>query len=372
VFRKINEPIIYQVGIIVGDSIINKKFILTRTIPFAVIGLVAFILYLLFFVDVNAIVNTLGQTNLLICLLAIVATVLEMVFFALTWQFFLKPLAAEVPFKRIFAYTWLSNFVDLIIPAESVTGEISRVVCVMKDGVKTGKAAASVVSHRILGLIIVAGTLVIGAFLMLQMQIPLPQLVQSLTYLIISVTTLVLFLAMLIFTKERWAYSVAGKIIGCAGWISRGRLKTNELKSKAKRAVEVFYESLRTFRSNPIGFVPPLFFAIVSWGFAILVYYLVFAALGYNIDLVIVIVGYSIMVGIKAIPLGIPAEIGITEIAMTAIFGALGVPLGVGAAAVVLIRIITVWFRLAIGFITFQFVGIKTIVELEKMFFKKK
>lgn len=354
------------------DSIINKKFILTRTIPFAVIGLIGFVVYLVFFVDVNTIITTLGQTNILFCLLAVAATVLEMVFFALTWQFFLKPLSAEVPFKKIFAYSWLSNFVDLIIPAESVTGEISRVVCVVKDGVNTGKAAASVVSQRILGICIVAGTLAIGAFLMLQMQIPLPQMVQSLTYLIIVVTTFVLFLTMLIFTKEKWAHSVAGKIIGCAGWLSRGRLKTSELKSKASRAVEVFYDSLRTFRANPSRFIPPLFFALVSWFFAILVYYLVFAALGYNINWVIVIVGYSIMVGIKSIPIGIPAEIGITEIAMTAIFGGLGVPLGTSAAAVVLIRIITVWFRLGIGFITFQFVGISTIVELEKMFFTKK
>ena len=235
-----------------GDSIINKKFILTRTIPFAIIGLIAFILYLLFFVNVNDIIVTLGQTNWLFCLLATAATVLEMVFFALTWQFFLKPLSANVPFKKIFTYTWLSNFVDLIIPAESVSGEISRVVCVMKDGVNTGKAAASVVSQRILGICIVAASLVIGAFLMLQMQIPLPQMVQSMIYLIISVTALLLFLTMLIFTKEKWAHSAAGKIIGCAGWISRGRLKTDELKSKAGRAVAVFYDSLRTFRANPL------------------------------------------------------------------------------------------------------------------------
>jgi uncharacterized protein (TIRG00374 family) len=305
-------------------------------------------------------------------LLAIAATVLEMVFFALTWQFFLKPLAANVPFKKIFTYSWLSNFVDLIIPAESVSGEISRVVCVMQDGVNTGKAVASVVTQRILGLVIVAGTLVVGAFLMLQMQIPLPQLVQSLTYLIVAVTALLLFLTMLIFTKEKWTHTIAGKLIGCAGWISRGRLKTKELKAKAGRAVEVFYESLRTFRANPIRFIPPMTFAIISWLFAILVYYLAFVAIGYPIDWVLVIVGYSIMIGVKAIPVGIPSEIGVTEIAMTAIFGAFGVPLNISAAAVVLIRIITVWFRMVIGFVTFQFVGLKTLGEVENMFFNKK
>jgi len=79
-----------------------------------------------------------------------------------------------------------------------------------------------------------------------------------------------------------------------------------------------------------------------------------------------------LVIGIKAIPVGVPAEIGVTEIALTIIFGAFGVPLYISAAAVVLIRIMTVWFRLIIGFITFQFVGIKTMVEVENMFFNKK
>lgn len=358
--------------IFVDGSIIKKKTILTRTIPLTIIGLITFVLYLLFFVDINQMINTLGQTNILLCLLAIGATVLEIVFFALTWQFFLKPLSAHVSFKKLFIYSWLSNFVDLIIPAESVSGEISRVVCIMQDGVNTGKAVASVVTQRILGLCIVAGTLLVGAFLMVQMQMPLPRLVQSLTYLIVSVAAILLFLTIIIFTKEKWAHTIARKIIGCAGWISRGRLKTKELKAKVGRAVEVFYESLRIFRANPRRFIPPLTFAVISWLFAILVYYLAFAALGYYVDWIIAIVGYSIMVGVKAIPVGIPAEIGVTEIAMTAIFGAFGVPLDISAAAVVLVRIITVWFRLGIGFLTFQFVGIKTICEVENMFFNKK
>jgi uncharacterized protein (TIRG00374 family) len=356
----------------VGDSIIQRKTILTRTIPFVIIGLVAFIVYLLFFVNVNEMISILGRTDLGVFLLATAATVLELVFFGLTWQFFLRPLAANVPFKKILIYTWFSNFIDLIIPAESVSGEISRVVCVMRDGVDSGKAAASVVTQRILGICIVAGTLAIGAFSMIAMQIPLPSMVQSLTYFIISFAAFFLLLAMLIFAKEKWAHKIAEKVVGFAGWISRGRLKTKELKEKASRVVGVFYESLRVFRANPSRFIPPLTLAIATWFFAILGYYLAFAAVGYSMDWIVVIVGYSLVVGIKAIPVGVPAEIGVTEIALTVIFGAFGVPLYISAAAVVLIRIMTVWFRLIIGFITFQFVGIKTMIEVESMFFNKK
>jgi uncharacterized protein (TIRG00374 family) len=357
---------------LVKDSLVQRKTILTRTIPFIAVGLAAFIAYLVFFVNVNEMMSILGQTNILVFLVATTATILELVFFALTWQFFLKPLSANVPFKNIFLYTWFSNFVDLMIPAESVSGEISRVVCVMRHSVDSGKAAASVVTQRILGMCIVAGTLAIGAFSMIAMRVPLPAIVQSLTYLIISVTVFLLSIAMLIFARERWAHTIAEKVVGCAGWVSRGRLKTQELKRRARRVVTVFYESLRVFRANPRKFVLPLTFAIATWFFAILGYYLAFAAVGYTMDWIVVIIGYSLVIGVKAIPFGVPAEIGVTEIALTVIFGAFGVPLYISAAAVVLIRIMTVWFRIVIGFVTFQLVGFRTMAEIENMFFNKK
>lgn len=338
----------------------------------AIVGIAAFVIYLLFFVDVNEMISVLACTKLPIYTLAIAASVSEMLFFALTWQFFLKPLSANVPLKKLCAYTWISNFIDLLIPAESISGEISRIFFVVGDGVNTGIAAASVVTQRMLGLFIGVGTLAVGSVLMLEMQVPLPSLVQSLVYLIISVTAIIIFLMILIFTKERWAHKIAGKVIGFGGWITRGRLKTTELREKVGKAVVVFYESLRVFRAKPAKFVPPLIFALMSWLSAILVYYLTFAALGYSIDWITLIVGYSIVVSIKSIPFGVPAEIGVTEIAMTVIFGAFNVPLPISAAAVVLTRVITLLFRFIVGFVAFQFVGVKTMVEFEDTFFHKK
>jgi uncharacterized protein (TIRG00374 family) len=356
----------------VTDSVVQKKTIITRTIPFIVVGLVAFIAYLVFFVDVNEMMNILAQTDLLLFSAATTACMLEILFFALTWQFLLKPLSANVPFKNIFLYTWFSNFIDLVIPAESISGEISRIACVMRHSVDSGKAAASVVTHRIFGMCLVAGTLAIGAFLMIVLQIPLPPIVQTLTYLIISVTVVLLVLALIIFMREKWAHKLAEKLVGFAGWISRGRLKTKEITEKAHGVVNVFYESLRVLRAKPSSFILPSAFAIATWFVAVLGYYLAFSAVGYTMDWLVIIVGYSLVIGIKAVPVGVPAEIGVTEIALTIVFGAFGVPLYISAAAVVLIRLMTVWFRLIIGFVAFQLVGFQTLAEVEKMFFNKK
>ena len=53
---------------------------------------------------------------------------------------------------------------------------------------------------------------------------------------------------------------------------------------------------------------------------------------------------------------------GIVEIAMTNLYGLLGVPLDISAAATVLIRVLTVWFRLLLGFVAAQSIGIRALI----------
>lgn len=57
---------------------------------------------------------------------------------------------------------WIANFVDIIIPFEAVSGEITRAYLVYKStNESTGKVAASLVIHRILAMgVTVAGLII--------------------------------------------------------------------------------------------------------------------------------------------------------------------------------------------------------------------
>ena len=67
--------------------------------------------------------------------------------------------------------------------------------------------------------------------------------------------------------------------------------------------------------------------------------------------------------------MGVPWEFGVTEIAMTTLFGAFLGPewLPIGAAATILIRIVTDLFRFVVGFGAIQWIGIKMVVESENI-----
>jgi len=272
-----------------------------------------------------------------------------------------------VPFKKAFLYTLASSFIDLLIPAESVSGEISRIYFITRDGVDGGKAVASVVTQRILGTFLIVGTLAIGALYLLIFQIPFPSLIQSLILFVVAAAAILLCLIFILCFKENWTQNLIDKIIVFVERVTRGRWNLNAWRDKVRKDIRVFYESLQSFGANPEKLILPIGFSILSWFFSILVYYLVFAAIGYILDWAILIVVYSLVIALKSIPVGIPWEFGVTEIAMTTLFGAFLGPewLPIGAAATILIRIVTDLFRFVIGFGAIQWIGIKILAESE-------
>jgi len=76
----------------------------------------------------------------------------------------------------------------------------------------------------------------------------------------------------------------------------------------------------------------------------------------------VVLIVYTIVGAIQTIPLGIPGEVGITDVAMTSLYSLLGIPAGISGAATVLTRILTVWLRIFVGYVAVQWMGIAVLV----------
>jgi len=343
--------------------VLKRKKLLTKTIPFVLLGLLAFVLYLVFFVNINEMIVIIKQASLQIILLAAIVTVIEIFSFTLAWYSFLKPLCSMISLKKSFMYVLASNFIDLLVPAESISGEISRVYFVTQDGVDPGKAAASVVTQRIFGMFLTIGTLALGAAYLLIFKIPFPSLIQSLILFVVAVTAIFLFLILVLCFKEKWTQKVIDKLIDFIEKISRRRWNLDVWRDNARKGVKAFYESLHAFKLKPLKLILPVIFSILSWFLGVSIYYLVFGAIGYVLNWAVLTIVYALVISLKSIPVGLPAEVGVTEIAMTMLFGAFGVPLHISAAATVLIRVLTVWLRFILGFGAIQWISIKTLLE---------
>jgi len=301
--------------------------------------------------------------NLFYYSLAVVVLLLDMLAYSLTWHYFLRPLSVKVPFRKTFLFTWIGVFVDLLIPAESISGDATKAYLMSKDsGENAGKVVASVVSHRILSMIITLSSLIISSLLLFILQYKLPALVSNLILLVAVGTVISLVFIFLLCLKEQLTQKLIDLLLRFFVFVSRGRLKLTSLRTKATKALRAFHESIEVLGRHPGSLVRPVFFSIAGWFLSILLSYLVFVSLRHPVSFILIMIVFSISVTIQNIPIGVPGEVGLVEIVMTSLYGLLGVPLGISAAATVLIRVLTVWFKFFIGFMAAQWIGIKALI----------
>lgn len=343
----------------------EKRFAVKKAAPLLLIGLLIFIFYMYFFVGVADIALILQRTNLFSYSLAFVTVLLGTVFSSLAWQHFLRSLSVKVSFRKSLLFVWVGTFVDLLVPAEAVSGEISKAYLMSKSsGGNTGKVAASIVSHRILSGVIMLSSLIIGStFLVLRYK--LPGFVLNLIMIVTTGTAIYLIFLCLLSVREQMALKIIDSMISFFTFIFRGRWHLDHLRSEAHKTLKAFHQGIKILGRQPRSLVRPVIFSIAAWLFSLLTSFLVFLSLAQTVPLSVIVIVHSISCTVQTIPLGVPGEVGLIEILMTSLYASLGIPFNISAAtaaaATVLIRVVNMWFRLLIGFIAIQWVGVKAL-----------
>jgi uncharacterized protein (TIRG00374 family) len=246
------------------------------------------------------------------------------------------------------------------------TGEAER---------NAGKIAASLVGQRILVTVVVLGSLLGSclSFFILRYEIPeVPVLgISILTWILLVTlgTAIILLFLFALALKEELTRRMVDSLLKVVVFISRGRWQLNGLKSRVQTARDAFHYAIKALAGHPSILVWPVVFSLMSWLFSLLVSWLVFVSLlGYPLHFGVVMIVHSLSCAIQSIPLGVPAEVGLTEVAMISLYtaflrGTYGVANAgaLSAAATFLIRLLTVGLRLVIGFVAIQWVGAKVL-----------
>jgi len=357
----------------------EERKLIRRFLPFLLIGIVVVVCYLYFFIDVQEMIALLRRIDPLYYSLAAAASIVDTLFFSLTWHYFLGLLSVRVSFRKTFLFVWAATFVDILVPAESVSGDVSRAYLMSREtGVtegNAGKIAASLVGQRILITVVVLGSLLGSclSFFILRYEIPqAPVLGMSILNWIVLVTlgtAIILFFLVALALKEEITQKILDPLLKVAAFVSRGRWQLEQLRSRVQTARDAFHYAIRVLGEHPSDLAGPVIFSLLSWLSGLLVSWLVFVALlGSPIHFGIVMIVHSLSCAIQSIPLGVPAEVGLTEVAMISLYTAFlrGTPgiVGAGAlsaAATFLIRLLTVGLRLFVGFVAIQWVGAKAL-----------
>ena len=349
---------------------VSMKYKVTwKAVLFPLIGLAAFFVYIYIFnVDILQIIAIVQGINLYIYLLAAVAVLLDTLFFTLAWHFLLRFLSVKLSIAKSLLFVWFGIFIDILIPAESISGEISKIYLVTKEqNGTTGKVTASLVVQRLIGMSINIVTLFVGAVLLLMERELFGTIFFNLILILVALTFIFLLLLILLCIKEKWTLRIVDAVIRFAEWISRGRWKLTTVRKEVVEAAKAFHGAMREFGHAPKTLIIASSFSIISWILALAVFYLSFLSIGYtSISWGAILVICSIFAAAKSIPIGVPFEVGLPEITLTTLFIFVGVPPQTSATVTILMRILTLWFRFIIGFAAQQWLGIKAITATNK------
>jgi uncharacterized protein (TIRG00374 family) len=337
-----------------------KPKLTKKTIILPILGILAFFLYIyLFNVDLLSIIKTAQQAEPLPYALAILVSFVEILFYAQSWKEILAGLQVKLSLLKSYLYVLYAMFIDILIPAESVSGEIVRVYLVNRDqGGTSGKAVASLVTFRILSMVMNTVFLLLGAALLFGVT-QINPLVFNIIQLLVIGTAIMMVVFIVISRKEAWSLKIINGVIRVAEFISRGRWELQKFRQEAYDAARAFCCSMKDTMENPKKLVVPTFYLVLNWVASMCIPYLVFISLGYNVSWGVVLVTTSIVIAIKSVPVGVPFEVGLPEITMTTVYASLGVPAGIAATSTILSRIITLWLRFGIGFAAYQWTEIK-------------
>jgi len=348
----------------------DQRLPLKKSVTFMIIGFLIFIIYLYFFVGFEELSEVLENVNLteyfLHYSLAVVAIILNIFFYAMTWHELLKILSIDVGVRKAFLYCWLGSFVDEVVPLETVTGEITRVYLAHRDlRNHVGELVASVTVHRILtSFVVLSGLTASSLFLIFTSNVE--QYVLNLLILVLSGTAALVLFLFFLSAKEERAKKLVLMVIRIAETIFGKRLRQAGLSDKAQRAISIFHHGMRIFGKQPTKLLKPVIYTFSAWFSHMIVYHLVFYALGFSeISLSVSIVIFSISTALQTIPIGLP--VGPLEIVMTSLYTMFNIPIATSGAATTLIRTITFWFKTIVGYVLFQWIGIKNIPTLPDM-----
>lgn len=337
-----------------------------KSLAFMIVGLVVFVLYLYFFVGFGQILTVIQHVNVgeyAVLYGAAVGTMLLVMFFwVVSWRHLLGCYSTKVSFRNALTYYWIGYFSDMVIPGQGVCGEFTRMYLVKKDTkADYGEIMACGVANRIVAYTVVTVGLSLGLGYLLITPPMIPD--YALAILLIAWVGSVVHIGVLLYLalSNQAVVRIASFIFKVLKLFRIKRYSSAESQRKTYESLEVFHAGSKFFSENPRRLVLPFVFQTASYLLSIIVYVLILLTLGVtplflNFFLVVYFLGGALQDASAVF------SVGATEIVLTSVIVFFGFPAAESGVAVAMLRSVTFWFPVVVGYILFQVVGARKMM----------
>jgi uncharacterized protein (TIRG00374 family) len=344
-------------------TVAAKPRITKRILLFVILGLATLVFYLYYFVGTVNIAAVIRQTNLFYYMSAFVVFLASALFSALAWQSLMNNLAIRIKIRRVLLFVWAGMFFDVTVPDPGWSGDLSKAYLLAKSsGEDAGKVVASVVGQKVIGMALSLVGLIIGLVL-LASNYSFPPEVLIFIGLVLFLTVFSLFFVSYLSAKPKVTKRMLDWLIRAVSAVRRGHWDSSNFRLKSEETLERFHEGMNTLRANPKALARPTTFSLLVWWLDILIVFLVFTCLGYPAPIDKMLIVYALTGSLQSVGISF---VGFTEVVMSASYTVLGIPPALSLSATLLTRVVTLWFKLVISYVAFQWAGIRMLLNREQ------
>ncbi len=312
----------------------------------AIIGVLVFIAYILLIgIDVFKLATTIVRARPEYYLLAICLDVCFIFFYALAWFLCVKATYRGVKLRDAVLMVIISWFGDMLIPVAFTTGEVIRLYLLKKlYGIEYSRGLAATVVHRILSALAFVIFVTMGLIFLIEGGAVLPSSVLKQAVFAVSMAFVVVLVGLVVLLRP----DLVERVTYRAYWLatrSLARLRLERYRRAIDSAVRSYKESVNAIKGNVLYVCLGFFATITQWAFGVSIPYVIFDAVGYHMSYWALAAAYPLYGLVDNIPVGIPANAGVLDMAMTSMFILLGAPKEVAATVTILTRSIIVLFE---------------------------
>jgi uncharacterized protein (TIRG00374 family) len=281
-------------------------------------------------------------------LLAVLAEVMRYVAVALYTQKLLHFLGHHIALWPFVELMFAGGSANRIVAAGGAAGFYVRYRFFDKHGLSLGTLAIVLTLQNLMTSVILFATLCLGLAYSIHIQLI------GETQVVVAAAMLCLMLGL--FGAVLVLYRHPGRLRQILGYLARlidapiKRIFRRSLYDPAtlQATIDSFYEAVGVARRRPLETVKALIYGIVNLFSDIACLFFVYRAIGFDIRLDVLVVGYVITNYIISLLL-MPEGIGVTELSLTAVYASLGVPSGIVVVATLLFRFIAFWLPIGAG-----------------------
>ncbi|MGA2386686.1 MAG: lysylphosphatidylglycerol synthase transmembrane domain-containing protein [Candidatus Bathyarchaeia archaeon] len=320
-----------------------------------VLGLAAFVLYFVLFINPAQVVDILSKTNLAYYAGAFAAYSLYALFSSFVWRNLLSSLSVKISARKALLFTWVGLFFEATVPQLGWSGEVSKTYMLTKDSsADAGKTGASVVGQKIFNMTITVVAMALGLGLVL-ISYSLPFVVTFLISLVLGLSILTLVLVYYISIKPSATKTLLGWAIKIICFF-RKKWNPQSFRVKSERLLGTFHVGIQQLRDTPKELVKPIIYSVASFVFEVSVTFITFIALGYPVPVDKVLIVFTLTGTLQTVGV---TFFGFPELIMSVSFTALGIPAALSVSVTLLTRVVSLWFRLVVSYAALQWAGIK-------------